>query len=310
MSTQRPNLWRLISESSHIIGAQPRHFSALSVLFLLPISISTLIYQFLLRPDSIRSGYGRSQLHIQITYLIFATVFGLCGSASITYSTVRGFYGKRVTLTSSLKSIMVSFYLLLSTKLVAQIIVALVIFGFGVSMVLAYNGLLLLGLEMDYDSLYFLIFVILIAALVVAAMIYVEVGWCLTTAVVVVESRWGFAPLKRSWHLVKGMRWVAFSKVVVFLILGGLLSMWYTIVVAKSGGGGGNGWKSWGFCLQAIVCANILTVFLLYSVTATAVLFIHCRALHGEDMAAFHKSDEEEEFGGEYEYLPLPFSNV
>ncbi|KAL7132781.1 hypothetical protein ABFS83_12G096900 [Erythranthe nasuta] len=309
MSTQRPNLWRLISESSHIIGAQPRHFSALSVLFLLPISISTLIYQFLLRPDSIGSGYGRSQLQIQITYLIFVAVFGLCGSASITYSTVRGFYGKRVTLTSSLKSILVSFFLLLATKLVAQIIVALVIFGFGVSMVLAYNGLLLLGLEMDYDSLYFLIFVILIAAVVVAAMIYVEVGWCLTTAVVVVESRWGFAPLKRSWHLVKGMRWVAFSMVVVFLILGGLLSKWFSIVVAKSGGGGGgNGWKNWGFCLQAFVYANILTVVLLYNMIATAVLFIHCRALHGEDMAAFHKSEEEEEFDGEY--LPLPFSNV
>lgn len=313
-----PNLWGLLSQTSRIITAQPRHFFALAALFLLPVSILNIIYLSLLQPTSIYPNYGlsltsastpnpqnlgNSQFPFQILYLLSVLCFGLSAGASITYTTFLGFHGKPASFISSLKSILVSFFPLLSTQLVSQIIIALIAVCFGIFMVLAYSGLLLFGVELDYGSACFVSFVVVIVALLVAALIYLQVQWLLITAVVVVESKWGFAPLKRSWYLVKGKRGLAFSVILFFLVLGVPLSMWSSSLVIN-GRRNGKGWSAWEFVLQMIVCVGLSTAVSLYSMAANTVLFIYCKASKGKET-----SSQTNDMESGVVYVQLPSGN-
>ncbi|KAK6157799.1 hypothetical protein DH2020_012047 [Rehmannia glutinosa] len=304
MSTHSPSLWRVLSETWRIIIGHPRHFLALSVLFLLPISFASIIYTFLVQPTSLHSHYlqslflvsipdpktGNSQLLISILYILSVFLFSLCATPSITYSTFTAFYGKPVKFVSSLKSILVSFFPLLATLFVTEIILGLIIFAFALLMLVAYNGLVLLGVEMDYNSGYFLVFVTVIAVFLVGLLVYLLVEWCLSNAVVVLESKWGFAPLKRSSYLVKGMRKVARSIMVLFGILGGLSSMWYSNLIANAGGSS----KGW-IVVQMAVYVVFSTLLSLYGMAANTVLFVYCKELHGK--MVFQR---DEEMGREY----------
>ncbi|KAL7132779.1 hypothetical protein ABFS83_12G096700 [Erythranthe nasuta] len=315
-----PNVWAILSDTWRVISAQPRHFSALSILFLLPISIFSGVYPFLFPPPNYNNiiinnnnnNSVPSQLIIQFIYLFFAVIFGLCGGASITHTAIHGFYGEPVEITSALKSIPVLFLPLLATKLVYLIILWLIFSCYGILIAFAYGGLLLCGVQLDYGGPNFVALVVVFTVLLMAATIYIQVGWCLSTAVVVVESRWGYAPLKRSWYLVRGMRWVVFGTLMLLAVPSGLLSMWYSSVVTKAAaaavGSGGDGiWTviSWGFVVEMIVCLCVWTVASLYSTVATTVLFIYCRAAHGgggEEMAAFENGGGK--FGREYAQVP------
>ncbi|XP_012837661.1 PREDICTED: uncharacterized protein LOC105958200 [Erythranthe guttata] len=190
-------------------SGQPRHFSALSLLFLLPISISSGVYPFLLPPPSYNNINNNSksvpsQFIIQLIYLLFAVIFGLCGGASITHTAIHGFYGEPVEITSALKSIPVSFLPLFVTKLVYLIILWLIFICYGILIAFAYGGLLLFRVQLDYGGPNFVALVVVMT--------------CLSTAVVVVESRWGYAPLKRSWYLVRGMGWVVFGTIMLLAV--------------------------------------------------------------------------------------------
>ncbi|KAL2226196.1 uncharacterized protein LOC105160086 [Sesamum indicum] len=295
MSTHSPSLWTILSETSRIIRAHFRHYLALSLLFIFPTSILTFIYPFLLHPASSHDlQIAKSQLLIPLIYGFLVVFSSLCATASLTYTTFHGFYGRPVKFLSSLKSILVSFLPLLATRLVVQLILGLLIFVFVILMLLAYNGLLLFGFEMDYDSKYFLVFVILMSALLVGLLVYLQVEWSLSNAIVVVESKWGFAPLKRSSYLVKGMRRVVFSMIVLVGIVVGLFSMWYSRLLANAGGG-----ISWWIVAQMVVYASLLTMVSLYSMAATTVLFVYCKMSHGELVFEI-----DEELGGMYARLP------
>ncbi|KAK4430040.1 hypothetical protein Salat_1304700 [Sesamum alatum] len=289
MSTHSPSLWTILSETSHIIRAHFRQFLALSLLFIFPISILTFIYPFLLHPTSFNT-----QLFIPLIYGFLVLFSSLCATASLTYTTFHGFYGTPVTFLSSLKSILVSFLPLLATLLVVQLIVGLLVLVFALLMLLAYNGLLSVGFEMDYDSKYFLVFVILMGALLVGLLVYLQLEWSLSNAIVVVESKWGFAPLKRSSYLVKGMRRVVFSMIVLVGSVVGLFSMWYSSLLASAGGG-----ISWWVVAQMVVYAGLLTMVSLYSMAANTVLFVYCKMSHGELVFEI-----DEELGGVYARLP------
>ncbi|KAL0336446.1 UNVERIFIED_CONTAM: hypothetical protein Sradi_4856500 [Sesamum radiatum] len=148
---------------------------------------------------------------------------------------------------------------------------------------------------MDYDSQYFLVFVILMSALLVGLLVYLQVEWSLSNAIVVVESKWGFAPLKRSSYLVKGMRRVVFSMIVLVGAVVGLFSMWYSSLLANAG----RVMISWWFVAQMVVYAGLLTMVSVYSMAATTVLFVYCKMSHGELVFEI-----DEELGGEYARLP------
>ncbi|KAH6763105.1 hypothetical protein C2S52_020538 [Perilla frutescens var. hirtella] len=318
MSAHSLNLCGVLSETKRIINAHSRHFLALSVLFLLPLSFSLIVYPSLVHSPSHLSHYhrslfffstpdpfppiDRSHLLLAIVYGLFVTIFSLCATASITHSTFHGFYGRPVKFVSSIKYVLISFLPLIGTLIISQLILGLIAFGFGGFTVLVYNGLALFGVVMDYTNVYFMGFVILITAFLVALLIYLQVEWCLSSVIVIVESKWGFAALKRSACLVKGMRGVAFGMFFMFGILLGFLGMLCSTLVPSAGGFSSRDWISWAFVIQAVVYSGFMTILMLYSVAATAVLFMYCKALQGE--LAFEIAEEFAQ-----EYIRLPFDD-
>ncbi|KAL6573481.1 hypothetical protein OROHE_001940 [Orobanche hederae] len=295
MSTHSPSLWKILSQTWRIITAHPRHFLALSVLFLLPVSLSAMVYTFLLQPTSLHSHYLQSlfviptpdpqippspkpHLLISLLYILSLLLYSLCANSSITYSTFTAFYDEPVKFIPSLKSITSSFFPLLATLLTKQIMLGSIIFAFGVLMLVAYNGLALLGLETDYSSRFFLIFVIVISVILGLALVYLQVGWCLSGAVVVLESKWGFESLRRSSYLVKGARSVVLSVMVLFGCFGGILTTWYSNLVANNAGGVSTGWVF----VQMVAYVVFSTVLSLYGLVANTVLFVYCKESHGE----------------------------
>lgn len=146
-----------------------------------------------------------------------------------------------------------------------------------------------LGTEIDYQSTSFIGFV---GALLVVLMLYLQVNWGLAYVVVVVESKWGFEPLWRSAYLVKGARMVSFWLLLLYTVLMGFFTwgywMWGATMVGVSG------WKSWGLVLQAVGGSSFMAMLMLHYIAANTVLFIYCKALHGE------LASKEEEFGRDY----------
>lgn len=84
------------------------------------------------------------------------------------------------------------------------------------------------------------------AAGLFALLLYLQVMWSLAFAVVVVESKWGFGALIRSWRLVCGMR--LRGVVSCLMVLSGALSSilglfsWLLEVASESRAAA---WKSW-----------------------------------------------------------------
>ena len=117
------------------------------------------------------------------------------------------------------------------------------------------------------------------------------------------ESKWGFEPLWRSSYLVNGMRSVLLSLFLVFGILIGFLVWMATksvmdFAIVED-------WKSWDFVLQTIISSGfltVLTVLLLHYTAANTVLYMYCKALHGELAIEIA-----EEFAREY--ISLPFDD-
>ncbi|VFQ74820.1 unnamed protein product [Cuscuta campestris] len=310
----------VLSESRRIINAHSRHFLALSVFFLLPLSFSLIIYptlhSALCRPDSI-SFYASRFLQsdpprtrpdpdgdspvffiLPLVYALFGFLVHLFAVTAISYSTFHGFYGRPVKLVSSFKSLLFSFLPMISTFLVSKLVLFSIAFLFSLLWLSALKGLELAGIEVDYDSNYFYAVAIVSAALVGAVMLWLQVTWVLAPVTVVVESRWGFGPLMRSANLVKGMKGVALSLLLFFnlaiwFLVGSCATILLHVGVARGSWG-------WAVILQVVISAGLATVLMLQGIAATVVLFMYCKAFHGE--LPFEIA---EEFAGDYVSLPF-----
>ncbi|KAL6577775.1 hypothetical protein OROMI_010103 [Orobanche minor] len=321
MATHSLNLSGVLSETRRIINAHSRHFLALSVIFLLPLSFSLIVYPSFVRSPSSLSHYhqtlfffsspddeippiAKSDLVLAALYWFFVLLLSLCATSSITYSTFHGFYGRPVKFISSIKSILFALLPLIATLISSQIILGFIVFAFGGFTALVYHGIALLGFETDYDNVYFMMFAFLLTAFLAGTLIYLQVEWCLSSVVVVVESQWGFAPLRRSSYLVNGMKHVVFAMIMLFGLLLGFLALLCSTLVPDVDGISG-GWVSWAYILQTVVYTVFMTILMLYSVSANAVLFMYCKALRGE--LAFEIA---EEFAQEYVSLPFDDGKV
>ncbi|KAG6407857.1 hypothetical protein SASPL_130857 [Salvia splendens] len=276
MSAHSLNLFGVLSETKRIINAHSRHFLALSVLFLLPLSFSLVVFPSLSHSPSPLSHYHRSlfffsssspdlppiatsHLLLASLYALFALFLSLFATASITHSTFHGFYGRPVKFISSIKYVLTSFLPLIGTLIISIFILGLIALGFGGGVVPVVR-------------------------------------------VVVVESKWGFAAMRRSACLVRGMRGVAFGLILLFQSLLGLVGLLCSTVIPSAGGLSIRDWISWAFVFQAVVYTGFMTILMLYSVAATAVLFMYCKALQGE--LAFEIAEEFAQ-----EYIRLPFDD-
>ncbi|KZV32341.1 hypothetical protein F511_22598 [Dorcoceras hygrometricum] len=299
MSTPRLNLRVVLSDARRIIKANAGHFAALGLLFVLPLSFSAIVYPSLLQPTSVISIYNRllssssttvpegetppsdeeSDVVFTLVYYLFVLAFSLFTTASITHSTWNGFFGRPLKITSSLKSTLASLLPLAATYVVYQAILGLILIGVGGLLTLLYGGILFLGAQIDYGNVYFVGLLVLMTLVLVGVMVYIQVEWFLASVVVVVESKWGFETLKRSSYLINGMKWIAFGILIYFALSIGVLSGLYSSSVPSFIRSGG---ISWDFGLLTVLFTFFVTALMLYSVAATTVLFIYCKALCGE----------------------------
>ncbi|CAL5338638.1 hypothetical protein CsSME_00022217 [Camellia sinensis var. sinensis] len=313
-----PNFWGILYESKRIIKAHSRHFLALTVLFLLPLSFSILIYPtfqttlsqsqskhilFLLSyitPTS--SDYSLQTLALPLIFVLFVSLFSLCAIGTITYSTYHGFYGRPVKLASSIKSLFHSFIPLAITTIVFEIVVVLIFALFGIFAVLAVKGFEILGFVVDYNSNYFLGFCIVIVMIFVLVCVRLQVNWLLACVIVVVESKWGLEPLRRSSYLTKGMRPVSLSLTLFFAAAIGFF-LWGCS--GTFSGSFSDVWKCLSFVLQTVLGSSIIAMFMLQKLASTTVLYMYCKALRGE-----LAGEIAEEFACEYVSLPFDDAKV
>jgi hypothetical protein len=134
--------------------------------------------------------------------------------------------GRPVKLISAIKSMFTSFFPLLLTVIIFQVIISLICIAFGLFMFLVVRAMELLGHEVEYSSPYFVMFSGVLLVALIMVLVYLQVIWSLVSMIVVVESRWGFEPLSRSVSLVKGMRCVALSLLLIFWGFAGIDGLW------------------------------------------------------------------------------------
>ncbi|OWM75915.1 uncharacterized protein LOC116212248 [Punica granatum] len=303
----------VISEARRIVNAHSRHFLALSVLFLLPLSFSLTVYPTLLSltssagpnsaaPQSLLSLHHRSDssntIAATLAFTAFLSLFSLFAASSITHSTVQGFYGRPVKLLPAIKSIFTSFFPLSVTVLCIQLIQGLILAILGLFVFLVVKLVELIWHRIEYSSPYFVGFVALITLAFVVIVFYLQVEWALVYVLVVAESVWGFYPLKRSTYLVKGMRKVALCLNLFFGFAPGIL-------LCASSMHSNTGWKSWAFVVEIVALSSVLTMFMLLHLAANVVLYMYCKAIHGE-----LAMEIAEEFARDYVSLPFDEGKV
>ncbi|KAM0020058.1 hypothetical protein Hdeb2414_s0025g00662911 [Helianthus debilis subsp. tardiflorus] len=261
------NLTGVLSESKRIIKARLSHFITLSLLFL-PLSLTLTISPTLHR--NFTHNTSNHQKHVIIYHLLYTVivyVISLCAIGTITYSTHHAFFGEPVNSLDALKSLTFSFVPLASTAIISYVLIVLITLTFlllvGTGLMLVHN----LGFVINYHSVYFMLFSAIMGVILFAVVIYFHVNWSLALMVVVVESKWGFPALMRSWYLLKGMRSVS---LLVMLYFG--VCVWSFVWICSAD-------FHWAF----IFVTSYLMLFLLVRFTAAnTVLYNYCKALHGE----------------------------
>ncbi|KAH1189000.1 hypothetical protein HKD37_20G055501 [Glycine soja] len=300
-------LWGILSESKRIINAHSRHFLALSVIFLLPLSFSLIVSpslfpllypqhsshvhilrrQTLPQPQTLTLTTSLS-LSLPIPFLLFflfVVFFSLFALASITHSVFHGFFGRPVKLPSALLSVATSFLPLLVTSFITNLIL----------LSLSLPAIFLFSTTSSSSIL-----VAISAVLVLLAIVYLRVSWSLASVVAVTESTCGaLHPLRRSAFLTKGMRTLAAS---CFLFFGSLqtILLWTASMLVV--GSDGWAWKDWAFVVQIVLTSTLLVLLMLYNAAADTVLYMYCKAVHGELALEIA-----EEFA--WQYVCLPFDD-
>ncbi|XP_057775062.1 uncharacterized protein LOC130994041 [Salvia miltiorrhiza] len=308
MSVPRPSFWRVLSDTWRILSSNPLHFAALSLLFIFPISLFNVIHTLILPPSPSPLSHYRRLLSTeipsldksQILYLVALLIFNLCSVASVTHSIFHGFNGKPIKLAASLKSILSSFLPLLATKIVYLIIFAAITFGYGICIGFVFLGLFFLGFDVEPSSKSSMAVVIVTMIPFLALFFYLGIKWYLAWSIVVVESKYGFAPFKRSSNLVKGAKLVALLMILVLAILQMILSGWFSAL------GGGRG-CSGGVVVQLVAYAVLSSVVALFGLAADTVLLVHCKEFNNENGELEFVSDEKKL--GQV-YVPLPVDEV
>ncbi|KAJ9554434.1 hypothetical protein OSB04_018479 [Centaurea solstitialis] len=267
----------VISESKRIVRANYDHFSALSYLFF-PLAFTILVTPAVLISGGHLSGYLSTAANYHLTfltlYVLTLYILSLSAIATTTYSTYIVFQGDQpINFSASVKTLATSFFQILSTSIVIHLLLFCIPLAFflmffvGSIVVVAKNLELGLGFVLVFD--YAMIGVILLAILV-----FFQVIWSLAFPIIVAESKWGFAPLIRSWYLVKGARSVSLSLLLFYGVWGFLIVLVYTNVELDNGLSHLHTWSTELIRILGSIC---LMMFMLMSTVGNTVLIdVHC----------------------------------
>jgi hypothetical protein len=261
-----PNIWEALSETKRIIKTQPRHYLTLYLIFFLPLTFFSGFLQLFLKHFQQQPSPPLPKptiiISLSLLLIIFSTIFTYGAIITITYSIFHGYFNRPVKFKEAIKSIYTSFFPLLATNIVTYTVTFFVAFLILLLGVLVSFLIILLG-NIDYRSLNPLCYMIPMIVAVFLTM-YLAVNLGFVHVIVVVESLWGFEPLRISWKLVKGMR----RLVVSTYFLGS-----FQILVTTSG------YDNW---VLILVASPIFAMFSLYQLAVITVLYIYSKEKHGE----------------------------
>ncbi|KAL6013554.1 hypothetical protein ACLOJK_004052, partial [Asimina triloba] len=307
MSTTPPppfsiNCLGILSESKRIISAHSRHFLALSLLFLLPLSFFLIAFPTFLPLSSSSTAIKSSHaLLLRNPYAYLFPSLLLCASAlaflalsaaaaTISHSVFHGFFGRPVKLVSALRSLPLSLFRLLVTALAA------------ISVLVAFSVPIAVLVFLSSDNSSSLAITFLILSLLAAVFLYAN--WALAPVVVVAESAWGLEPLRRSAQLLRGARGVVVSLGVFFAAGVGFMLWLGSCVGLGRVGNVDSGLQVLPIATTVLVSA-VMTTMLLYHLAANSVIYMYCKALQGE-----LAGEIAEEFAREYVSLPFDEQKV
>ncbi|CAN6342557.1 unnamed protein product [Urochloa humidicola] len=271
------------SSTRRLVAAHSRHFLALSSILLLPLALLLLALPCPLLPASassspaapsvsLRAAPGPLPVPLPLLALAAALLY-LAAFAAAAASAHAGFFGRPVRLLASLRSIPASLVRLAATALPAS--------------PLALLPLLPLPPPLR-------------AALPILGAVLLSPFWSLAGAAAVVESTAGFAPLRRSCRLLWGARLAALFAFLVFAAGIGV-TLWGFSGVAVETYDAAAGWPAMApVVVKAVAGTALLAVMMLYGMVANIVLYMHCRALHGELAGEIYN-----EFANMYVFLPF-----
>ncbi|KEH30806.1 hypothetical protein MtrunA17_Chr4g0042781 [Medicago truncatula] len=263
-----PNMWNVLSESKSIVNSQPHHYLTLSLIFLLPLSFLSLLFQFISKNFQQQlSTNPTTIISLYLLFIILSCIIAFGAVITITYSVFHACFNRPVKLKEALKSIITSFFPLLATATVAFVVFFFIFFLFGLLIGLVLFLITYLG-HVDLKTnpnLVALCFMVLFMIVLLPLVTYLLVNLSFMKIIVVVESSWGFEPLRRSWKLVKGMKRLVLSTILLFGFLEVILLKisCYSLVLV-------------------LVISPILAILMLYNIVVNTVLYIHCKEKHGE----------------------------
>ncbi|XP_062203205.1 uncharacterized protein LOC133905445 [Phragmites australis] len=275
------------SATRRLVAAHSRHFLALSSLLLLPLALlllslpSPLLLAASSSPHAAPSVSLRSLLDPRPIPLpaplpllaLAAALLYLAAFAAAAASAHAGFFGRPVRLLASLLSVPASLLRLLLTALPASPLLLLPLLPLPAQLG---TGLAVLG-------------VLLLAPF-----------WSLAGAAAVVESTAGLSPLRRSCRLLSGAPLAALSAFLVFAAGIGV-TLWGFGGVAAETYDAAAGWAGMApVVVKAVVGTALLAVMMLYGMVANVMLYMHCRALHGDLAGEIYN-----EFADMYVFLPF-----
>ncbi|POO03467.1 Transmembrane protein, partial [Trema orientale] len=302
-SQSPPTLSLIFSQTYRTLKSQPRHFFTLSCLFLLPPSVAATIYPIFsksfLTPISYNSQPSTiptKTLLFTLSYVLFASFFTLSAVGSITYSVIRASHGQPLNLQSAIKSIPTSFFRLLATNLLAYVIVFVITFVFTFVFASLIIGATLSGYRIEYYSPYFLLLCFAVVIVLSLILTFLQVNWALSSVVVVAETTWGLASLKRSWNLIKGKRWLVFFLFMCFGFPLSALSWIATRLVSPSLVSDHEGistsdefkwYLTFPLAVQVLIFSTLRTLILLSETAAFTVLYVYFNkafdVVHGDE---------------------------
>ncbi|KAG6493419.1 uncharacterized protein LOC122002049 [Zingiber officinale] len=294
-STWSDLLGGVISESHRIVAAHSRHFLALSVLFLLPFSsilVAAPSFFFTSAPSTSSLFFShRHRLPSLAPPVLFsfAALFLLSASAAISGSAHHGFYGRPVKILPALRSLPARLAHLTATLAAALLPLATLFLLLASLLLLSLKALTFLHLPPRLSPFLYSIF----AAFAFLALLHLHLTYFLAGVIAILESSWGFAPLRRSAYLIKGMRPASLCLNLFFAVAIGL-TLWGCAV------GNPGSMAAAAAIARTVFATGITAALLLYWMVAAVVAYMYCKALHGE-----LAGEIAEEFA--WEYVSLPF---
>ncbi|CAD6267908.1 unnamed protein product [Miscanthus lutarioriparius] len=137
------------------------------------------------------------------------------------------------------------------------------------------------------------------AALPILGFILLSPFWSLIGVATVVKSATGLTPLRRSCRLLSGACLATLSSFLVFAAGIGV-TLWGFGGVAAETYDAGARWAGMApVVVKAVAGTALLAVMMLYGMVANVVLYMHCRAMHGELVGEIYN-----EFANMYVFLP------